>query len=333
MTSSVQTLVQPFRLFEVRLTGRRPLSDNFVRFTFSGADLDRFADNGYDQRIKLIFPVAGDDFGDGLGTGSGAGADSGCAALMGSQEDWYTVWRDLPDETRPPIRTYTIRAVRPEQGEIDVDIVLHGLVGVASTWASTAPLGSSLIICGPNADHDGVHGGIDFHLPARTGRILVAGDETALPAIANILEKLPADARGCALVEVPDAGDSAALPSHPGIEVIVVGRGARAHGEALVPLVREHAGRLLDDAAAPVTFSSAASAGPVALDDVDVDHDMLWEVPEEDPEAAGTPLYAWLAGEAGVIKLLRRHLVAERGIDRRSVAFMGYWRHGKSEGD
>lgn len=43
------------------------------------------------------------------------------------------------------------------------------------------------------------------------------------------------------------------------------------------------------------------------------------------------PLYAWLAGEAGAIKTLRRHLVAERGVDRRAVAFMGYWRLGRAE--
>ena len=43
------------------------------------------------------------------------------------------------------------------------------------------------------------------------------------------------------------------------------------------------------------------------------------------------PLYAWLAGEAGAIKTLRRHLVTTRGVDRRAVAFMGYWRVGKAE--
>ncbi|WP_406317271.1 siderophore-interacting protein [Streptosporangium sp. NBC_01639] len=43
------------------------------------------------------------------------------------------------------------------------------------------------------------------------------------------------------------------------------------------------------------------------------------------------PMYAWLAGEAAVIRTLRRHLVAERGLNRRSVAFMGYWRMGRSE--
>jgi NADPH-dependent ferric siderophore reductase len=54
----------------------------------------------------------------------------------------------------------------------------------------------------------------------------------------------------------------------------------------------------------------------------------LWEVPEESPFG---PLYAWLAGEAAVIRTLRRHLVAERGMDRRAVAFMGYWRLGRAE--
>ncbi|UWF78561.1 SIP domain-containing protein [Microbacterium sp. EF45047] len=41
--------------------------------------------------------------------------------------------------------------------------------------------------------------------------------------------------------------------------------------------------------------------------------------------------HAWLAGEAGTITALRRHLVRDLGVDRRSVAFMGYWRAGRAE--
>jgi NADPH-dependent ferric siderophore reductase len=69
------------------------------------------------------------------------------------------------------------------------------------------------------------------------------------------------------------------------------------------------------------------SQAPAALDDVDVDTGILWEIPDPSPTTSGP--YAWLAGEAGTVKGLRRHLVQEAGLDRGSVAFMGYWRHGK----
>ncbi|SCL46272.1 NADPH-dependent ferric siderophore reductase, contains FAD-binding and SIP domains [Micromonospora citrea] len=47
---------------------------------------------------------------------------------------------------------------------------------------------------------------------------------------------------------------------------------------------------------------------------------------------AGTP-YAWVAGESSMVRAVRRHLVAERGLDRRHVTFAGYWRRGASEED
>ncbi|MFD0890828.1 SIP domain-containing protein, partial [Streptosporangium algeriense] len=72
-----------------------------------------------------------------------------------------------------------------------------------------------------------------------------------------------------------------------------------------------------------------APAAPQSLPEVDVDSEVLWEVPQEGRE--NSPVYAWLAGEAAAIRTLRRHLVAERGLDRRSVAFMGYWRMGHAE--
>jgi NADPH-dependent ferric siderophore reductase len=66
-----------------------------------------------------------------------------------------------------------------------------------------------------------------------------------------------------------------------------------------------------------------ASAPAPADDDAG---DLLWDVPVD---ASGAGLYAWLAGEAGVVTGLRRSLVG-LGVDRRSVAFMGYWRAGRS---
>ncbi|TIH38335.1 siderophore-interacting protein [Subtercola vilae] len=298
-------------MFEVELLRIRPLSPTLSRFTFTGPDLDQFADNGYDQRIKLVFPLPG------------IGLES-----VPTGDDWYSEWRSLPVGRQNPIRTYTVRQVRADEREIDVDIVLHGDAGPASAWASRAQPGDPLVILGPNRGFDGVCGGVDFVPPAHTETILLVGDETALPAIASILERLAPDARGLALVEVPHLGDAAALVAHVGVEVRVVARGAGDPGSALLPAVRAATGMLLGP-------GGRGGVGDLEkLDDVDVDSVLLWEVPVSDagvPLCESTELYAWVAGEAGVVKEVRRHLVRECGLDRASVAFMGYWRLGRAD--
>lgn len=74
----------------------------------------------------------------------------------------------------------------------------------------------------------------------------------------------------------------------------------------------------------------------------EADAEVTWLVRGRDPGLlaavraadlpAGTP-YAWIAGESGAVRALRRHLVGERGFDRRTVRFTGYWRMGASEED
>ncbi|WP_089155923.1 siderophore-interacting protein [Micromonospora sp. NBS 11-29] len=298
MTSTLA--VAPWRVFHVEVRALRRIGPSFLRVTFTGPDLDRFADNGYDQRIKLALPVT-----------------EGAAAELPAGPDWYQRWRDLPAERRSPIRTYTVRAARPAASEVDVDLALHGDGGPATRWARRARLGDRLALVGPDAGYPGVHGGVEFAPPAGA-TLLLAGDETAAPAIGAILDRLPADARGHALVEVPQAGDEPPVRAPAGVTVTWLPRAGAPHGSRLTPAVVDLAARLLP--APPV-------AGPPPAD-VNVDRDVLWEVPER-PE--GAALYAWLAGEAAVIRGLRRHLVAERGLDRRAVAFMGYWRAGRAE--
>ncbi|WP_421014177.1 siderophore-interacting protein, partial [Glutamicibacter creatinolyticus] len=62
-------------------------------------------------------------------------------------------------------------------------------------------------------------------------------------------------------------------------------------------------------------------------EDVDIDSTILWET----GGGSAGPFYAWIAGEASAVKTLRRYLVKDVGIDRKQVAFMGYWREGKTE--
>jgi NADPH-dependent ferric siderophore reductase len=294
--------VAPWRFFAVEVRAVRRLSPTFIRVTFTGDDLDRFADNGYDQRIKFVLPLP----------------DHGLAHLPRG-DDWYAEWCALPQEHRNPMRTYTVRAVRPDVREVDIDMARHGATGPASAWAEQAGPGSAACLMGPNADHDGVHGGVDYRPGDNAEFVLLGGDETAVPAIAAILERMPADARGEVYLEVPFAGDRLEIGGPDGVRVNWLAREGEPHGERLVPAVREATGRIFETAGRPEQ----------ELEDVDIDVEDLWEVPE--PVADAGRFYAWLAGEAAVIRTLRRHLVTECGVDRRAVAFMGYWRLGRAE--
>ncbi len=293
----------PYLLHHVRVTEVRDLSPTFARITVSGPRLDRVKPTGRDQRIKIFLPLP----------------DVGVTTVP-TGEDWYAAWRGLPDEHRNPMRTYTVRAVRPSERELDLDVVRHGPSGPAGAWIERARPGDELVVCAPNLSYEGDAGGIDFDPPRGVRRVLLAGDETAVPAIASILETLPDDVGGHVVVEVPCVEDLEVIPTHAGVERWVVVRGA-VRGAALVDAVREVAPGLV------------AVTRPVAdLDDVDVDADLLWEVPRDDASSVRTAeAYAWLAGEAAVIKSLRRYLVSELGWDRTAVAFMGYWRDGRAE--
>lgn len=294
-----------YRFFRARVAAIADVTPSFRRFTFTGDDLDAFGDPGFDQRIKVVFPTATLSLDD-----------------MPQGDDWYTVWRALPAERQVPFRTYTTRAVRHELGEVDIDMVAHDVIGPASDWIARAGIGDEVLILAPTVDFAGVSFGIDFVPPAHTENILLVGDETAAPAIAVILEQLPREATGVVVAELPHEEDAAYFPRHPGFRYDVSGRVRDRRHEHLVSAVSEAAGEL----------APRGRGGEV--EEIDVDHDILWEVPRTAKGGAALKkahLYAWLAGEAGAIKTLRRHLVAERGVDRRAVAFMGYWRLGRAE--
>lgn len=304
---------QPYDAFLATVLRVEPLSQHFTRITFGGSELEHFGTDGFDQRIKLLLPLADGSFPE-LGLFDEPRPE---------MHDWYRRWRELPDAARNAIRTYTVRAVRPAEAEIDVDFVLHGTEGPASAWAQQASAGDRLIVIGPDSRAAGPAGGIEWN-PGAARRVLLAGDETAAPAICSILEALPSDFTGEAIIEVPAPGD--ALPvAHPsGVTVRWLGRGDTAHGTLLEPTIREWGARRGTAAAATTTTTTTRGAEPETIGQEDV----LWEVPEE---VSGEE-YAWLAGEAGVVTRLRRHLVRDLNIDRKAVAFMGYWKIGRAEG-
>ncbi|MBM7504260.1 siderophore-interacting protein [Agromyces aurantiacus] len=304
-----------YRSFRATVRRLRRLTPHFTRVTFGGEELAGFGTAGLDQRLKVVLPLPGTGFDDFPGG-----------------EDWYGTWRELPAERRNPFRTYTIRAVRPELREVDVDFVAHGDAGPGSAWASRARPGDEVVLVGPDELSEGRTIGIDWR-PGEVEIVLLAGDETAAPAICAILESLPADASGAAIIEVPGADDVLEVRAPAGVEVRWLPRTPdQVHGERLVPAVRDWvAGTCRSrDGADPADAAAGIASRPLAELEAAADADgVLWDVPE------GTSLdgdcYAWLAGEASVITALRRFLVRDAGLDRRRVAFMGYWRRGRAE--
>src|SRR5699024_569704 len=109
----------------------------------------------------------------------------------------------------PTSREYTVRAFRPEDRELDIDFVVHD-GGLASDWVVDVQPGDTAHVAGPP-------GG--YQVPWDYSHYLLAGDETALPAIARWLETAPVDTRGWVYVDVPDQGAKQPVSPPPGVEV------------------------------------------------------------------------------------------------------------------
>lgn len=176
------------------------------------------------------------------------------------------------------LRSYTARRQDPARGEVDVDFVLHG-DGPAAAWAGAAAPGALLGVAGSGALGD---------RPA--GTLLLAGDETALPAISRILAAADPAARGVALVEVAGPEEEQVLAAPPGVEVRWLHRGDTAPGEST----------LLADAVAAL----------------------------ERP--AGDDVFAWVAAESAAVRAVRADLRGRWGLSRAQHHAIGYWRRGRA---
>lgn len=306
--------VKGARPFKVTVASRRTLSPHFRRLEFTGEDLDIFGTDGLDQRIKLLFANRDGGWID-------LGFDDPVELASG---EWYPRWLAADDDTRNPIRTYTVRGIDPAARRLTVDFAVHEGAGPGGSFPDRARIGDELVVVGPDS-RSPLHGlGIDFH-PGRARNLLLAGDETAVPAICSILETLssrPEPDGGWnvhAFMEVPVADDRLPMDLPSGIHPHWLARRDRV-GTRLIEGIGDFASHH------PGFMTRGHDAAPLV--DVDVDHDLLWEAPDAAP---GAQFYAWIAGEAAAVRTLRRILVAEHGVDRSRVAFMGYWRQGRAE--
>lgn len=195
----------------------------------------------------------------------------------------------LPEEDRPVIRTLTVRRADPIAREIAIDVSVHGDHGTVGPWALRAQPGDPVYLMGP--------GGAYAPDPAADWHLL-AGDESALPAIAAALEALPSDAVGKAFIEVAGPEDEIALTAPEGVELNWLHRGGRAD---LVG--QERAG---DNA----PLIGAVTTAPWLPGQVQV----------------------FIHGEAqAVMHNLRPYVRKERGVEAKWASISGYWRRGRTE--
>ena len=122
-------------------------------------------------------------------------------------------------------RRYTIRSARPDTGEFDLDVLLHG-DWPGSSWGATAAAGQEIAFQGPRGK---------LALTSARWHLLV-GDESALPAIAAICQSLPAHEAAMAVIEVREGSDELAIAR---AQVRWVHRGGTAPGtpEHLLPVL------------------------------------------------------------------------------------------------
>lgn len=289
-----------YRKFPLRVCRRTALSPGFVRITLHGESVAGMATYAPDQRVKLFFPLA-----------------DGTLPALPDGDDWYAAYRAMPAAIRPPMRTYTIRALRAAQREVDVDFVLHGDGGPASAWAMRAGIGDGLVMLAPDAGFDGTPDGFEWRPPSGLRQVLLIGDETAVPAIAGILEHLadtPEPPRVVALLEVPHAADRLDFRAPASAALHWLPRDGAPHGARLQAVLH----RLM-----PAHHATDAEAARL---EIDLDSEIPWE-----RSAAGDHgFHAWIACESAAAMAMRRHLIGALDIDRRAVACMGYWRLGRA---
>ena len=247
----------------LRVVATHRVTPHMLRITFTGSGLDRFATDD-NLHVRLLLPPAG-----------------------ASRDEWLEIGPDgsagqREKGERPIFRKYTLRRVDPVAGRVEIDFVLHDDGGPGAAWAAAARPGDVIGMIGP-----GGHG------IGKAGWYLIAGDETALPAIGRILESLSADARGVVIVEIADAREQQDLRVPRNTMLRWLHRGDAAPGTTT----------LLKDAVARVA------------------------IPTDDGE-----VFVWAAAEFETARAIRTHLKSTGALDKSRQLVVAYWRREAAEG-
>jgi NADPH-dependent ferric siderophore reductase len=261
---------RPLHTFEV--VRSEQLTSHMIRIVLGGSGFDTFNPSDFtDSYVKLVFVAD----------------DVEMAALP--RPLTLDSFADLPAAKRPVVRTMTVRRADPADRQIAIDVAVHGEHGTAGLWAATAEPGQPAYLMGPSGAYT-PDPAADWHL--------LAGDETALPAISVALEALPASAIGQVFIETAEPQDEIALTAPGGVQINWIFRGGRAD------LVGE---------------DRAGDQAPL-IEAVKSAHWLPGQV------------HAFVHGEAqAVMHNLRPYIRKDRGVDAKWASISGYWRRGRTE--
>jgi NADPH-dependent ferric siderophore reductase len=160
------------------------IAPRLVSVLVRGDALDGFTIEAPTSHVKVFLPADGQD-----------------APALPEQTPDGPAWPE--GAQHPVVRTYT--PVRFDQAgkTLELQFVLHG-TGPGSDWAERAKPGDKLAVAGP---------GGRFALDQTAAHWWLAADESAIPAVATLLETLPATATADVHIEVADADDEIAFDS------------------------------------------------------------------------------------------------------------------------
>lgn len=260
------TNVLPIALRELEVLRVAEVTPGMRRVTLTGVQLEahttqhgvsqrEFVSLGFDDDVRLVFPHPG-----------------ATDPVLPIVKDGGLIH---PKESKVLSRVYTVRRYDPKTLELDIDFVTHG-IGIATTWAHRARVGDRIHVLGPSRVR---------RLPEGFDWLLVVGDDTAIPAIARLMEELPDETRAQVFIEVAEDAHQQDLRGLPHVTVTWLPRNGAAPGTT----------GLLVDAVRGTSW---------------------WD----------GSVFAWLAGEQANVRDLRRHLVEDRGLDKTTIDFAGYWK-------
>lgn len=333
---------RPYTLARAVITKVQQLDPVFVRL---GLELTSgalpTAQLALDQRIKIVVPTR---------------LVAGCAPVVPvplPAGEFSTILKAIHANPTVVTRTVSVRRWYSEGGRdcALVDIALHEGedCGPLARFCAAAEPGWEVQLIVPEADPATPEhrlfvpsSGVEF-APGHAQKVLLVGDETALPAISRIVSDASVAWPGldvAAIATVPEACNPAAVA--PSVQARWVPRkGLQAPVTALPEVVAHTAawlGRAAHSASLSATFAEEAQAPASA-------ETLVWETARfsaaglalDDAASQGTGgasqahnqlPYIWIAGESSLVTGLRRILVREWNLPRSQVAFMGYWKSG-----